>query len=449
MNEQTPLRGSLVLDDERSRPEHRFSDLLIIDDVMPCAFSPFRTIEYSHYLRFFNASLLSTEGWGSWLSNRSFEEYRAALPDDIAKNVFRFSQVSDMAARLAYVTFVGNLIHAWPYIVAKQLPFILQLYPGGGFQIDDPRSDAWLSLAVRSPLLRKVIATQTITHDYLIKKHACDPDKIALIYGGVFESRSEFAFYKDKKLFGRDKDTLDLCFVAHKYGADLVSKGYDQFIGIARKLQPRFPNVRFHVVGGYEATDIDLGDLSSVMTFYGKQPTEFFPSFYSKMDMIVSINRAFIPGAFDGFPTGSCIEAGFHGVLNALTDPLNLNCEFTDGNDVILLRDEADADAARIAQVISDPDSLYAMAYQNARTFKRVFNTDRQLWARSKIIADELTRHQVLVINTINRRAGVETIPAYGPPSEPSIVQKITFCMRHPFRATRSIARRLTRHLSA
>jgi glycosyltransferase involved in cell wall biosynthesis len=445
MNEQAPIRGTLARNDERSGPERRVSDLLIIDDVMPCAFSPFRTIEYSHYLRVFNASLLSTEGWGPWGASRSFNEYRADLPADIAKSVFCVSQMPDMAARLAYVTFLGNLGHAWPFIAANQLPFILQLYPGGRFQIDDRQSDALLSTALASPLLRKIITTQTITRDYLINKHACPADKVALIYGGVFESRGDFDFHRDKKLFRRDKDTLDLCFVAHKYDGDLVSKGYSQFIAIVRKLQPQFPTARFHVVGGYETIDIDLGDLVSVVTFYGKRPSDFFPSFYAGMDMIVSVNRAFalLPGAFDGFPTGSCIEAGFHGVLNALTDPMCLNLEFTDGDDIILLHDDIGGDAARIAEILSSPDTLYAMAYRNAETFKRVFDTDAQLSARTRVILDELTHQQV--VKVIKSRSALDT--GLVPLSRMNMAQRIDYCSRHPVKVARAIARRAKRFM--
>lgn len=235
-----------------------YVDLLIIDDILPSDFSPFRTIEYQHYLSFFNSKLLSMEGWKSWISNGSFREELARLPveDELKKNILPFRDNASISARLAYITFLGNAIRLMPYIEERQLPFILQLYPGGAFAIDEPSTDEKLKRVLLSDFCRKVIVTQKITEDYIINKIGCGPEKVEMIFGGVFESRIDFEFYRDKLLYGAGKSTLDICFVAHKYNNDLVSKGYDHFVDVALRLHSQFDDLRFHVVGDYEPGDI-------------------------------------------------------------------------------------------------------------------------------------------------------------------------------------------------
>jgi len=378
-----------------------YADLLIIDNIMPCGFSPFRTIEYGHYLSFFDAALLSLQGWHLWIGNETFEEELAALPIDpgLKDRVMPFAAGARIAARLAYITFAGNAFRLLHYLESRNLPFILQLYPGGSFGIDQPECDENLRRVLHSRFCRKVIVTQTLTRDYILEKLTCDPEKVELIYGGVFEGRTDFDFLHDKRFYPRDKQTLDICFVAHKYADNLTAKGFDNFIAVANDLARSDARLRFHVVGDYGPQDLPLGEAEGRFTFHGRQDNSFFREFYAGMDAIVSINRAFdlAPGVFDGFPTGACIEAGLHGVLNCINDPLALNPVFTDGRDILLLDFDLRRSAERIRALLEDTKGLYELAYSNWRKFQEVFDTDRQLWARTRLIAAELRRDQVLV----------------------------------------------------
>lgn len=380
-----------------------FCDLLIIDDIYPSSFSPFRTIEYNHYLSFFNSAVLSLEGWNLWIDNSSFADNKRRQEDLAGDDlrIYGFRERHDLGARLAYITFLGNAARLLPYLEDRGLPFILQLYPGGGFAIDQADVDEKLRKVLTSDLCRKVIVTQTVTRDYILKeKIGCPEDKIAFIFGGVFDSNVDFEFSRDKKIYGRDKDTVDLCFVAHKYGDDLVSKGYDYFIALAHSLAPRIGHLRFHVVGSYEPADIDVSALGDRITFYGRQPSAFFAGFYPRMDAIVSVNRPFVlaPGAFDGFPTGACLEAGFRGVANLINDPLGLNDAFIDGEDILVLEDDIARDAAKIAPLLADPARLAALGRATCQSFRRVMDVDHQLWRRTRLIAAELNRHENLVV---------------------------------------------------
>ena len=196
-------------------------------------------------------------------------------------------------ARLAYVTFLGNAIRLVPFFDSRGIPFILQLYPGGGFEIDRPETDEKLRRVLLSRLCRKVIVTQRITERYLIDKIGFDPAKIEHIFGGVFESRVAFSFDRDKAFYPKDKETIDLCFVAHKYGGNITSKGYDQFVAIAMELAGAFAHLRFHVVGDYLPGDVPLGEFTSRFTFYGRRSSAFLVNFYRSVDAILSVNRPF------------------------------------------------------------------------------------------------------------------------------------------------------------
>ena len=395
-------------------PSPQYADLLIVDDILPLDFSPFRTLEYGHYLGFFNAVLLSFEDWRLYIGNETFTEALAALPvgPSVKSRIRRFSEGNGIVGRLAYVTFLDNAVILLPYFTERGLPFILQLYPGGTFDLEQAETDERLRQVLLSPLCRKVIVTQTISQHYLVDHIRCDPEKVEFIYGGVHESRIDFDFLKDKVIYGRDKDTLDLCFVAHRYGTNFATKGYDHFVTVARALAAEDPRLRFHVVGNYTADDLPLGDAAARFTFHGRRPSDFFRSFYPRMDAIIAVNRPFAqaPGAFDGFPTGGCVEAGLHGVLNCINDPLGLNVAFTDRRDIALLDDEPEHTIALLRELLAAPQGLYDLAYAGWRKFHEVFDVDKQLWARTRIIARELARPEALIVRPRPRPSGLDGI---------------------------------------
>lgn len=376
--------------------ESLFTELAIYDETLPSDFSPFRTLEYRHYLSFFpNSLVISLEQWHCRNSNSSFEEEIKSLPIDnkLKPRIRKFAESQTIVPRLAYITFLNNAWWLLPHLTARQIPFILQLYPGGYFEPNVPESDRRLKEVVLSPLCRKVITTQNFTSKHLVEKIGCPPEKVKLIYGGVFESRVGFDFSRDKKFYGVHKDTIDLCFVAHRYGNNFSTKGYDQFVAIAQGLSATDPRLRFHVVGDYSPEDIPLGAASDRFTFYGQQPNSFFRDFYPGMDVIISVNRPPTPGigAFDGFPTGACMEAGFRGVLNCLHDPLGLNIEFEDGRDIILVDLDIATTMRRLTELFADPDQLYKLARANWDKYREIFDVDRQLWARTRLIVNELS----------------------------------------------------------
>lgn len=386
-----------------SEQSHIFCDLLIIDEMLPCDFSPFRTLEYSHHLSYYGSSLLvSTEGWHSSVSNLSFDDHlaKSTLPDAVKSRIRPYSEFEKVIPRLAYITFLHNAWQIFPHLTERKIPFILQLYPGGRFELNVEESDAKLRKLCQSPLCRKIIVTQNISYNYLIEKIGCDASKIEFIYGGVYDTRHDFDFMKDKQFYGGKKKTIDICFVAHRYGDDVKKKGYDQFVAVARALAPVHAHLRFHVIGDYTPDQLPLDGAVNQMIFHGSKPNDFFKEFYPTMDIILSANRPSNEnvGTFDGFPTGACMEAGFRGVLNCISDPLKLNVAFTDNVDVLIVDFETETTVARISKLISEPTHMYRLAYANWKKFIEVFDTDRQLWNRCRIISNELFRVETLVV---------------------------------------------------
>ncbi len=389
--------------ERRHPPALRFCDLLIIDEILPLDFSPFRTLEYTHYLTYFGSSLLlSTEGWHGWAANESFDQLlaRSELPNAVKSRLVHCSTFDHIVPRLAYITFLNNAWQIFEQLQERKIPFILQLYPGGGFEQNSPDSDMKLRALCASPLCRKIVVTQNLSRAYLLEKIGCQASKIEFIYGGVYDTRNDFDFMRDKRRYGEHKESIDICFVAHRYGDDVRKKGYDQFLAIAAALAPRHAHLNFHVVGDYTPDQLPLGEAAGRITFHGKRPNSFFREFYPSMDLIVSVNRSADgdTGAFDGFPTGACMEAGFRGVLNCASDPLRMNVAFEDDVNIVLLDFDLDRSVARIAALIDDPARMYRLAHANWAKFVEVFDTDRQLWARCRIITNELLAEETLVL---------------------------------------------------
>ena len=106
--------------------------------------------------------------------------------------------------------------------------------------------------------------------------------------------------------------------------------------------------------------------------------------------MILSPNVPFklFPGSFDGFPTGCCIEAGLAGVAVFCTDELKLNTYFTNHQDICLISKNKDEICDLIRMYFKDLDSLYLLSRNCQKSFKKVFDLEKQMSQRVKIISE-------------------------------------------------------------
>jgi glycosyltransferase involved in cell wall biosynthesis len=240
-------------------------------------------------------------------------------------------------------------------------------------------------------MFRKVIVTQSVTRDYLLRKGFCSEEEIEFIFGVVLLSDTLGEVPGHRTRYGLTKKSLDICFVANKYTPPVIYKGYDRFVACARILASRLPEVHFHVVGTFTEDDVELGDLRNRITFYGHQLTPFFPEFYSRMDIILSPNMPFVfkPGSFDGFPTGSCVEAALCGTAMFVSDELKMNQgRLKDGEELVIISCEPEEIAEIIEKYTVDPRRLADLAENGARASRTLFSIDTQMARRLRVLAE-------------------------------------------------------------
>jgi glycosyltransferase involved in cell wall biosynthesis len=359
----------------------------VLDTAFPDLLSAFRIAEFNQYLE----QIPDTEvhSLGKLLfDKRSFrqklDEYERAFPMHKGR-VRMFNPYRRLVAKLAYTVFINNAFRFLDVLERDKVPFIFTLYPGGGFRLDNQDSDAKLKRVFSSSSFRHVIVTQKVTRDYLISRGLCPAERIQFIWGGVLPPRTSADVIGTKIMFGRDKDTLDVCFVAWKYMPGGLDKGYDVFVEVAKKVSKDHNDICFHVVGPYDKSDWDVTGAN--IRFHGPKKTPELEKFFKEMDIIVSPNAPFIlaPGAFDGFPTGACVEAGLSGVIVVCTDPFGENEFFTDQEIIIVSRDSEEI-RERIIEFYQNPARLYEFSKRGTEAFQRIFGLERQMTPRLALL---------------------------------------------------------------
>lgn len=368
--------------------------LVILDDLFPHLGTAFRIAEYNAYLEHFeSAAVYSTASAFPYIGEtRSFStvlaEYESHYPQ-YKNRVFRFASWRNFESTLTYTVFINNAFRFIDVAERHRVPLVYTLYPGGGFSLNDPEADARLRRVCSSPSFRAVIVTQRISYEYLVNRELCDPRRIEFIYGGFGPVDHLTTTNVTKKYYQRDKDTFDICFVAFKYTARGVDKGYDVFVEVAKALSRAHSDIFFHVVGNYDETDIDVSDIRDRMTFYGTRYTEWFPGFYSGMDIIVSPNLPFVltPGSFDGFPTTSVCEAALCGVAALCTDVLNLNVAFQDRKELVIIPRDIDGICEIVDDYYNNLDELYELAGKGQQAIEKVASYESQIRPRLRLLS--------------------------------------------------------------
>ena len=364
------------------------SDIAIIDDIFPHYLSAFRIAEFNGYLKHFESSKIYSTAAAFGLINEPktldsvIAEYEVIYPE-FQQRVINLSTIKIIKSKLVYLIFLNNAYSFLENISEVGSPFVFTLYPGGGFQLNDTTSDKKLRTIFLSPYFKKVIVTQKVTYDYLVSNKFLSPAKIAFIYGGVFPVPQK----SQKKRYRVEKKTFDICFVANKYMQKGIDKGYDTFIKVVKDMQT-ISDIRFHVVGSFSEDDIDAGELANQISFYGIKETSFFKSFYPEMDIILSPNIPFTlaPGAFDGFPTGCCVEAAFHGVAVFCTDKMGQNLFFTDRDDIVLISNNSEMIVKNILYYYHNLSELYKIAMNGEIKFREIFSFENQLKPRIELL---------------------------------------------------------------
>jgi lipopolysaccharide transport system ATP-binding protein len=365
---------------------------VVLDDFFPNLLTGFRVAEYNAHLEAFpQLTVMSTLGDFA-------DQHRAyaQLYPQYAHRVQPFAPEWLAGCGLAYINFLNNAAHYLPLLHEKGIPFVLTLYPGGGFGLDEHASDEKLAAILSSPLLRAVIVTQPVTEQYLrafAQRLQIQLPELHRIDGVVVNSQYFEAQAPRTARFGTPGAPLNVCFVAECYMPLGANKGYPELIEAALALAD-VPQVQWHVVGGgFLASDFDVAALGGRLHYYGRLETSALRQFYAGMDLIVSPNRPRLlhPGNFDGFPTGCCVEAALSGVAVMATDALGQNPGFVDGQSIYLLAtDDAVPLAAqiqtRIRHLLDHPSHLQAVAEAGQLLTQQLYAPTRQIGTRQQIL---------------------------------------------------------------
>jgi glycosyltransferase involved in cell wall biosynthesis len=364
-------------------------DLAIFDNDQHFSFcrSPFRRTEYAYYLQAYaTARVYSTFAERLASEGKALAEWQAEY-QELEPQVFPLAQAArNPWPRLAYTVFLTNAGYFLPFWERHNLPFAFTLYPGGGFCLNDAASDLRLRRVFTSPCFRKVIATQELTSQYVLARDMCRPEQVELIRGCVLPLDELTRELPPRRRFPEDKSTLDVAFVAFKYSPRGEDKGFDIFVSCAARLSQVLPQARFHVVGTFTADDLPSHAPRSRFTFYGPRPTDFFPQFYSGIDLMLAPTRPFVlaPGAFDGFPTAACTEAAACGVAVFCTDVLGMNAFFVHDQDMVIIPPDADAASVAVLQYCRQPEKLRQLGANGRQVVLARYNRDAQLLPRLK-----------------------------------------------------------------
>ena len=172
---------------------------------------------------------------------------------EFSGRIHTFHPLLPLRGSAAYLAFLNNVFLQFLKKLEKRpyCPLVFELYPGGGFCLDDPGSDTRLRRICKSREFYKVIVTQTITFEYLLRKKFCTEDQTSyLLYGAVVPSHLLMNLPHRRVRHGIEKESVDICFRSFfKYMPCGSDKGYDLFIASAHILSSRVSKARFHVIG--------------------------------------------------------------------------------------------------------------------------------------------------------------------------------------------------------
>ncbi|WP_367849440.1 glycosyltransferase 61 family protein [Rhodoferax sp. WC2427] len=375
--------------------------LLILDTIFPSKLSSFRYGEFLAYLENIPEAEVVSSIWdtpqlhGSSTYFDLLDKFGQEHPS-LRKRVSAMHKNSNLSANLVYTVFLNNAALLWqehPSMVRSEA--IFTLYPGGGFDLNDPISDIKLRRLCDDRRVRKIITTQHISRSYLIDNQFCEADRILPIFGGIVPSA-----YKPKTI-RREIHTkvINVCFVAQRYSESGIEKGSDIFSSVARILS-RNSIFNFHFVGDWSPSILGEKFLNNCF-FHGVQPASFFANFYGKMDVIISPNISNYEitkasGSFDGFPTTACVEAGLAGVAMFLSDSLGLNKDdlgnpiFLPGVEFELIERNVEQICERLEYYSLNRDALLKLSQLGQAALRREFSFDRQMKPRIEFLQSEL-----------------------------------------------------------
>ena len=368
--------------------------IAVLDDLFPDPSSGMRFEEVSSYLDEMPELAISVYCNGdAFRATGELRPVEAMIAEHLSAHPQHVGRVHPLlqdhlpGADAYYAIFLDNIVRYLDKIERGKKPFAFTLYPGGGFRVGENESDKRLDRVCNSPFLQRIVVTQKYTLDYLLKRHPLLESKICYIYGATIP-RLALSGPNDRKYFGIDKASLEIGFVANRYTSKGEDKGYDLFVETARALSANGVNAVYHVVGPWDASIMPLGDLSRRFVFHGGLSTGKLRELGQSLDLILSPNRPgmLAAGAFDGFPTGSCVEVGLQEAAIFCTDVLGMNTHYRDGVDLVLVEPCVDGIVRRLSPFIRERGALAQIGRNGRVRLSEVFGYERQLPPRFAVL---------------------------------------------------------------
>lgn len=372
-------------------------DIVVIDSVLPSKnpIGPRSSdlIEFTKKLPNFRYYTMypMKSGKKAWFSH-SYGMTDSDFNDNLKIHLKFYPQVKDRIKQLsrkkkyrinlAYTYFLGETYTLLPFLEKNEIPFVFLLNPGGTFGINNDSSDNMLREIFSSKYFRKVIVNQKRFEEYLIKKKLCSKNDVIYDFSGSVQFKK--ADVKKKKYYKKDKQTFDICFVSAKYSPRGIDKGYDLFIAAAKRLVRYSPDIRFHVVGGFDEDEIDISKIKDRIKFYGYLPPSALPDFYSNMDIYLSPNRTSTShkGNSDGFPLSA--GAMYCGVCGFNADKFNLNTEFKP-NEVVIIKTETGAIVEKVMYYYKNLDKLYVISRNGQKKAQYFYDEAKHIDGRIQL----------------------------------------------------------------
>jgi hypothetical protein len=114
--------------------------------------------------------------------------------------------------------------------------------------------------------------------------------------------------------------------------------------------------------------------------------------FFLEMDILISPNRSGEPrqGRFDGFPTGTAVQAGLCGVAVFASDCLWQNYYLRDGEEIVIINHSPTEIGDLVASWVRDPVRLDSLKVAGAQAFRRLYGFEAQMKPRIELLTELL-----------------------------------------------------------
>ena len=378
-------------------------DLIIFDDYFPNPVSGFRSSEFLEILHAFPSVKIIINPVSYKYYNLSDTDFKVHLNQFRNKHFLLKNKIkkvgffNNINCKLFYFLFLNNGRRIVPYLNRRKINFIFTLFPGGGFKMNDEESDADLKKIMASGYFKGVIVNQQIIKNYLLEKGFCGKNQIHYLHGIPMPQKKLEFDGEQKEYYKNKKESLDICFVAAKNLSKGEDKGYNLFIESALLLYKLHPELRFHVIGGFNGQEIDVTELGVAIRFYGYLDADTLHDTLKNFDIIVSPNRPHMlgPGSFDGFPLGTCVEASLVGCIIIATDELNENRQYVPNEEIIIINPDTKDIINKIESLIGSPEKLKKIGIAGMNKTKELFSYKNQTEPRLQLLKSWIERSKI------------------------------------------------------